>query len=111
MSCARLHVGTLRMACWSVSMKKFVDDGQVSKWGIPDAFVMMEHIPKTSVTRIERKPIKRASESALIRSGKQGQKLPLLHNPCDLSAAPAYPFYSTHFSPFVCASQALISAL
>jgi fatty-acyl-CoA synthase len=40
-------------------MQTFVDDGQISKWGIPDAFVLVEQIPKTSVGKIDKKVIKK----------------------------------------------------
>ena len=40
-------------------MQKFVDDGQISKWGIPDVFVLVEQIPKTSVGKIDKKVIKK----------------------------------------------------
>jgi fatty-acyl-CoA synthase len=40
-------------------MQKFVDEGQVSKWGIPDSFIMVEQIPKTSVGKIDKKLIKK----------------------------------------------------
>jgi fatty-acyl-CoA synthase len=40
-------------------MQKFVADGQISKWGIPDAFVMVRQIPKTSVGKIDKKAIKK----------------------------------------------------
>jgi fatty-acyl-CoA synthase len=40
-------------------MQKFVADGQISKWGIPDQFVMVEQIPKTSVGKIDKKVIKK----------------------------------------------------
>ncbi len=40
-------------------MHKFVEEGQISKWGVPDAFVMVDQIPKTSVGKIDKKVIKR----------------------------------------------------
>jgi fatty-acyl-CoA synthase len=40
-------------------MQKFVADGQISKWGIPDAFIMVRQIPKTSVGKIDKKAIKK----------------------------------------------------
>jgi len=40
-------------------MQKYVDDGTISKWAIPDTFLMVEQIPKTSVGKIDKKVIKK----------------------------------------------------
>jgi fatty-acyl-CoA synthase len=40
-------------------LQKFVDEGLISKWGIPDRFLMVERIPKTSVGKIDKKVIKK----------------------------------------------------
>ncbi len=40
-------------------LQKFVDEGLISKWGIPDKFIVTEQIPKTSVGKIDKKVIKR----------------------------------------------------
>ncbi len=46
-------------------MHKFVAEGQISKWGVPDAFVMVDQIPKTSVGKIDKKVIKRGVAEGL----------------------------------------------
>ena len=38
---------------------KFVEDGSVSKWGIPDVIKIVDQIPKTSVGKIDKKVIKK----------------------------------------------------
>jgi fatty-acyl-CoA synthase len=40
-------------------LQKFVEDGSVSKWGIPDNFVITDQIPKTSVGKLDKKVIKK----------------------------------------------------
>ncbi len=40
-------------------LQKHVDDGLLSKWGIPDSFMMVDQIPKTSVGKIDKKVIKK----------------------------------------------------
>jgi fatty-acyl-CoA synthase len=42
-------------------LQKQVDQGLMSKWGIPDKFVMVEQIPKTSVGKIDKKVIKKGA--------------------------------------------------
>jgi fatty-acyl-CoA synthase len=47
-------------------LQKQVDEGLMSKWGIPDKFLMVEQIPKTSVGKIDKKVIKKgAAEGTL----------------------------------------------
>jgi len=38
---------------------KYVEDGQISKWAIPDSIVVTDQIPKTSVGKINKKVIKK----------------------------------------------------
>lgn len=40
-------------------LAKFVADGTISKWGIPDTFIMVDQIPKTSVGKLDKKVIKK----------------------------------------------------
>ncbi len=40
-------------------MEKFVADGSISKWAIPDNFILVDQIPKTSVGKIDKKVIKK----------------------------------------------------
>jgi fatty-acyl-CoA synthase len=40
-------------------LQQFVEDGSLSKWGIPDSFMLVDAIPKTSVGKIDKKVIKR----------------------------------------------------
>ncbi len=40
-------------------LQKFVDEGLLSKWGIPDKFIVTDQIPKTSVGKIDKKVIKK----------------------------------------------------
>ncbi|HMK34372.1 MAG TPA: fatty acid--CoA ligase [Desulfomonilaceae bacterium] len=40
-------------------LEQYVEDGTMSKWGIPDKFLMVEQIPKTSVGKIDKKVIKK----------------------------------------------------
>lgn len=42
-------------------LEKFVNDGTVSKWAIPDTVLVVEQIPKTSVGKIDKKVIKRGA--------------------------------------------------
>jgi len=37
---------------------KFVEDGSMSKWGVPDVIKIVDQIPKTSVGKINKKVIK-----------------------------------------------------
>jgi len=39
---------------------KFVAEGEISKWGVPDNIVIVNEIPKTSVGKIDKKVIKKA---------------------------------------------------
>jgi fatty-acyl-CoA synthase len=40
-------------------LQKFVDEGLISKWGVPDQFIVTDQIPKTSVGKIDKKVIKK----------------------------------------------------
>jgi fatty-acyl-CoA synthase len=40
-------------------LEKYVADGSISKWGIPDTFLMVDQIPKTSVGKLDKKVIKK----------------------------------------------------
>jgi fatty-acyl-CoA synthase len=40
-------------------MEKFVKEGLISKWGIPDTIKIVGQIPKTSVGKIDKKVIKK----------------------------------------------------
>lgn len=53
------HVQTLTAEDLKASLQKYVEQGLISKWGIPDTFLMVEQIPKTSVGKIDKKVIKR----------------------------------------------------
>jgi fatty-acyl-CoA synthase len=46
-------------------LQSYVNEGAVSKWGIPDQFQMVDAIPKTSVGKIDKKVIKRNVAEAL----------------------------------------------
>ena len=39
-------------------MKKFVSDGVIANWQVPDNFVFMEELPKTSVGKIDKKVLR-----------------------------------------------------
>lgn len=39
-------------------MKKFVSDGVIANWQVPDNFVFMEELPKTSVGKIDKKMLR-----------------------------------------------------
>lgn len=41
-------------------LQQYVEQGLISKWGIPDIFLMVEQIPKTSVGKIDKKVIKKS---------------------------------------------------
>jgi fatty-acyl-CoA synthase len=45
-------------------MGKFVDQGLISKWGVPDRFLVVAQIPKTSVGKIDKKVIKKEVRGA-----------------------------------------------
>ncbi len=40
-------------------LQKFVEEGAISKWGIPDRFIVVAEIPKTSVGKTDKKVIKK----------------------------------------------------
>ncbi len=44
-------------------LQKFVAEGTISKWGIPDVIRIVDQIPKTSVGKIDKKVIKREAVS------------------------------------------------
>lgn len=39
-------------------MKKFADEGKLPKYGIPDRYIFMDHIPKTSVGKLDKKVLR-----------------------------------------------------
>lgn len=39
-------------------MQKFVDDGQIEKWAIPDSIKVVDEIPRTSVGKVDKKLIR-----------------------------------------------------
>jgi fatty-acyl-CoA synthase len=39
-------------------MKKFADEGKLPKYGVPDRYVFMDHIPKTSVGKLDKKVLR-----------------------------------------------------
>lgn len=39
-------------------LMKFVEEGKITKWAIPDRFVFVEEIPKTSVGKIDKKVLR-----------------------------------------------------
>ncbi len=41
------------------TLKTFVDAGKIEKWAIPDKFIIMNDIPKTSVGKIDKKELRR----------------------------------------------------
>jgi fatty-acyl-CoA synthase len=54
------HVQTLTAEDLRGFLSQYVEQGLLSKWGIPDTFLMVEQIPKTSVGKIDKKVIKKA---------------------------------------------------
>ena len=54
-------VATLSAEDLSTFLEKYVQEGLISKWGIPDTFIMVDQIPKTSVGKIDKKVIKKGS--------------------------------------------------
>ena len=54
------HAETLLSTDLRKFLEKFVQEGLISKWGIPDTFVMVDQIPKTSVGKIDKKVIKKS---------------------------------------------------
>lgn len=41
---------------------QFVDEGRISRWAVPDRFYIVDHIPKTSVGKIDKKTIRPSIE-------------------------------------------------
>ena len=39
-------------------MKKFADEGKLPKYGVPDRYVFMDPIPKTSVGKLDKKVLR-----------------------------------------------------
>jgi fatty-acyl-CoA synthase len=39
-------------------MKKFADEGKLPKYGVPDRYVFMDVIPKTSVGKLDKKVLR-----------------------------------------------------
>ncbi|MDO9228775.1 MAG: hypothetical protein Q7U03_04315 [Syntrophales bacterium] len=39
-------------------MKKFADEGKLPKYGVPDRYFFMDHIPKTSVGKLDKKVLR-----------------------------------------------------
>jgi fatty-acyl-CoA synthase len=39
-------------------MKKFAHEGKLPKYGVPDRYVFMDHIPKTSVGKLDKKVLR-----------------------------------------------------
>ncbi|KUJ92522.1 MAG: Medium-chain acyl-CoA ligase (AlkK-5) [Archaeoglobus fulgidus] len=37
---------------------KFVEEGKITKWAVPDRFEIVDEIPKTSVGKIDKKVLK-----------------------------------------------------
>ncbi len=54
------HAETLLSTDLRKFLEKFVQEGLISKWGIPDTFVVVDQIPKTSVGKIDKKVIKKS---------------------------------------------------
>lgn len=40
-------------------LEKFVSDGQITKWAIPERFVFLDQLPKTSVGKIDKVELRR----------------------------------------------------
>ncbi len=53
------YIGKLGPEDLRTFMEKYVADGSISKWGVPDSFLMVDQIPKTSVGKIDKKVIKK----------------------------------------------------
>ncbi|MGO9572327.1 MAG: fatty acid--CoA ligase [Desulfomonilaceae bacterium] len=53
------RAGSLSAAELRAFLEKYVHEGLLSKWGIPDTFMMVDQIPKTSVGKIDKKVIKK----------------------------------------------------
>ncbi|MBI4962889.1 MAG: fatty acid--CoA ligase [Desulfomonile tiedjei] len=53
------HGAALSATDLQAFLGKYVEEGLISKWGIPDSFLMVEQIPKTSVGKIDKKVIKK----------------------------------------------------
>ncbi|MCG2738803.1 MAG: hypothetical protein L6300_01005 [Syntrophaceae bacterium] len=39
-------------------MKKFADEGKLPKYGVPDRYIFMDTIPKTSVGKLDKKVLR-----------------------------------------------------
>jgi fatty-acyl-CoA synthase len=46
-------------------LEKFVSDGQIAKWAIPERFVFLDQLPKTSVGKIDKVELRRLFSSSL----------------------------------------------
>ena len=45
-------------------LEKFVSDGQITKWAIPERFVFLDQLPKTSVGKIDKVELRRQFSSS-----------------------------------------------
>ena len=44
-------------------LMKFVEEGKITKWAVPDRFEIVEEIPKTSVGKIDKKVLRQMYSS------------------------------------------------
>ena len=42
----------------NVFLQSFVDDGSITKWAVPDHYVFVEKLPRTSVGKIDKKALR-----------------------------------------------------
>jgi fatty-acyl-CoA synthase len=61
------HAQTLSSADLRAFIEKQVQEGAISKWAVPDTFIMVKEIPKTSVGKIDKKVIKKGVTEGLYR--------------------------------------------
>jgi len=45
-------------------LEKFVEDGVISKWAVPNRIYVVDEIPKTSVGKMDKKEIKKLLENS-----------------------------------------------
>ncbi len=61
------HAQTLSSADLRAFIEKQVQQGSISKWAVPDRFIIVKEIPKTSVGKIDKKVIKKGVSEGVYR--------------------------------------------
>jgi fatty-acyl-CoA synthase len=57
------HTGKVSEADLKAFFQDFVNQGVISKWGVPDHVVIVESIPKTSVGKLDKKEIRKMTKA------------------------------------------------